>query len=89
MARKDPTMLPPTSGKTGNLERGFTLPFRSTWTGYFMRCPLISVTSSAANCCQLVSPIDLMRLTHSKDSGRLKQSSTTPKCSAQRDILYP
>ncbi|PIN16226.1 hypothetical protein CDL12_11103 [Handroanthus impetiginosus] len=82
-------MFPPTSGKVSYPGSAFTLPFRSTSTGYLRRCPLISDTSLDANCSQLASPIDLTRRTHSKDSGRVKQSSRRPRCSAHRDIRYP
>ncbi|GFQ03805.1 phospholipase d beta 1, partial [Phtheirospermum japonicum] len=84
-----PTIFPPTSGKVSHPGSGLTLPLRSTSTGYFSKCPLISVTSVDANWSQLASPIDLRRLAHSRDSGRVKHSYKNPRCSAHRDILYP
>lgn len=89
MARNDPTICPPTSGKLSHPGSGLTLPFRSTSTGYFIKCPFISVTSSDANCFQFASPIDLTFLTQSTLSGLEKQSSMVPRCSAHKDILYP
>lgn len=89
MAMKDPTMLPPTSGNASLPGSGRTLPFRSISTGYFNRCPLMSETSSAANCVQFLSAIVLTFLTHSILSGCVKQSSKVAICSAQSDILYP
>lgn len=89
MAMNDPTMFPPTSGNASLPGNGRTLPFRSTSTGYFNRCPLMSETSSAANCSQFLSPIVLTFLTHSILSGCVKQSSNVAICSAHSDILYP
>lgn len=87
MAVKEPQMFPPMSGNVGHPGKGFTLPLRSTLTGYFMRWPLISVTSLEMNWSQLCSPRRRTRLMHSRLSGWLKSSSITPICSAQRDIL--
>uniref|UniRef100_A0A7C9AJ91 Uncharacterized protein n=1 Tax=Opuntia streptacantha TaxID=393608 RepID=A0A7C9AJ91_OPUST len=89
MPEKVPITFPPKSGNVSDPGRGPTTPFQSTSKGYLRRWLFISVTSSAANCLQLCSARLLTRLTHSKLSGCLKQSSTLPRCSAHRDILYP
>lgn len=87
MAVKEPQMFPPMSGNVAHPGKGFTLPLRSTLTGYLRRWPLIWVTSLAKNWSQLCSPSWRTRLMHSRLSGWLKSSSIIPICSAQRDIL--
>ena len=89
MCRNEPQMFPPRSGNVVHSGRGFTLPMRSTLTGYLSRWPCISVTSLETNCSQLCSPIRRTCLMHSRLSGLVKLSSTAPICSAQSDILYP
>ncbi|KAK2976791.1 hypothetical protein RJ640_027187 [Escallonia rubra] len=84
---KVPTMFPPTSGNVSQPASGFTLPVRSTSTGYLRRWPLNWDTSSAAYCFQFDSLRDLTLLTQSRLSGRSNRSSRPPMCSAQSDIL--
>ena len=84
-----PRILPPTSGKHSWSGSGPTLPSASTLTGYFRRCPCNVFSSSAVNLLQLSSAISFTNSTHSKLDGSLKRSSTIPRCSAQREVLYP